>query len=145
MAHAGMSHHGWEEVWRRGAVGYTQTPHLSCWWKEVSSPGGCFCSSLISLYQQLCICHLQRGFSKPAQLQRPVNGKRAAFKPNCSQPYGINSDALTHLGPDFPEVAVTFTQSLNVRSFLSKSRCNRAISVTSTMLLHFSKLQLLAA
>lgn len=44
---------------------------------------------------QLCICCIQgEGFSKPAPLQRPVNGKRAAFKPNCSQPYDIHNDGL---------------------------------------------------
>lgn len=74
----------------------TYRPHTSALWeKEGSFPGACFCSSLISLYQQLCICCLQEeGFSKPAPLQRPVNGKRAAFKPNCGQPYDIHNDVL---------------------------------------------------
>lgn len=79
-----------------GGSGVHEDPHASAaWWKEESFPGGCFCSSLISLHQQLCICHLQgEVFSKPAPLQRPVNEKRAAFKPNCGQSQGIHSDAL---------------------------------------------------
>lgn len=73
-------------------------PASAVWQKEVSLPGGCFCSPVISMYQQLCICCLQGGgFSKPPPLQRPINGKRAAFNPNCSQQYSVHSDAHTLL------------------------------------------------
>lgn len=61
--------------------------------KEASVPGGCFCSLVINMYLQLCICCLQGGgFSKSAPPQRPVNGKRAGFSPSCSQQYSIRSD-----------------------------------------------------
>lgn len=144
MAQVGMSHHGWEEVWRRGAVGYN-SPHASAlWWKEVSFPGGCFCSPSVSLYQQLCTGCLQgECFSKPASLQSPVNGKRAAFKTNRSQPHSIHSDALKLLRPRFSRsCCYTISESVFISS---KSRCKRAISVTSTMLQYFSKLQLFSA
>lgn len=140
---------GWDEPpWvgggLEGAVGY-KSPHASAlWWKEVSFPGGCFCSPSVSLYQQLCTGCLQgERFSKPASLQRPVNGKRAAFKTNRSQPHSIHSDALKLLRPRFSRsCCYTISESVFI---LSKSKCKRAISVTSTMLQYFSKLQLFSA
>lgn len=76
----------------------TQTPCLSC-----LAGGGELAWRLLLLLGDeyvptILYCHLQgAGFLKPAPSQRPVNGKRAAFNPNCSQQYSVHSDSHTVL------------------------------------------------